>query len=114
MNKFIATCLEARVHAFDARTQHPAKGFAAAAPVALAGGATAWGAAHLPQDRDVAAVHAGDGSLSLLRYRYPDQRRLKVCGALFACMSLGSVGTCFWRAGVLWGRLLSGYLLIGA
>lgn len=25
MNKFVASCLEAQFHAFDARTQHPTK-----------------------------------------------------------------------------------------
>jgi hypothetical protein len=37
-----------------------------------------WGAAHLPQNRDVFATHSGDGEVSLLRYRYPDQRKVKV------------------------------------
>lgn len=36
-----------------------------------------WGAAHLPQDRDVLAAHAGDGSVALFKYCYPDQRRVK-------------------------------------
>ena len=37
-------------------------------------GATLWCVAHLPQNRDVWALTGGDGSLSLFRYRYPDQR----------------------------------------
>jgi len=44
----------------------------------LARGTTVWGAAHLPQNRDVFAAHAGDGGVSLFRYRYPDQRKIKV------------------------------------
>ncbi|KAF8061309.1 WDR92 [Scenedesmus sp. PABB004] len=90
MNKFVVTCLESQMHVFDARTQHPHKGFASLTQVvtgggggaaagggAGAGGSTVWGAHHLPQNRDVAMVAAGDGSLSLWRYRYPDQRKVK-------------------------------------
>ena len=44
----------------------------------LARGTTVWGAAHLPQNRDVLAAHTGGGEVALYRYRYPDQRRVKV------------------------------------
>lgn len=41
-------------------------------------GSTVWGAHHMPQNRDVAMIASGDGSLSLWKYQYPDQRRVKV------------------------------------
>lgn len=44
----------------------------------VAQGATVWGAHHLPQNREVFMVGAGDGSLYLYKYHYPDQRQIKV------------------------------------
>lgn len=41
-------------------------------------GSTLWGAHHLPQNRDVVMLAAGDGSVSLWKYQYPDQRKVKV------------------------------------
>jgi hypothetical protein len=55
------------------------KGFASLAE-RLSSGSTVWGAAHLPQDRDLFAAHAGDGGVGLYRYCYPDQRKVKVRG----------------------------------
>lgn len=43
MNKFLVTCLEAQMHAYDARTQHPAKGFASVT-AKIPQGTTVWGA----------------------------------------------------------------------
>jgi hypothetical protein len=40
-------------------------------------GTTIWGVKHLPQNREVFAVLGGDGSLSLFKYNYPEQRSLK-------------------------------------
>ena len=40
-------------------------------------GSTIWGVKHLPQNREVFAVLGGDGSLSLYKYNYPEQRSLK-------------------------------------
>jgi len=76
MNKFLVSCLEAQVHAYDARTQHPAKGFASVT-AKIPQGTTVWGSRTLPQNRDVCAVQGGDGTLYLYKYRYPDQRRIK-------------------------------------
>ena len=76
MNKFLVACLEAQFHAFDARTQHPKKGFASVTEK-VAQGATVWGVHHLPQNRDVSMVAAGDGSVHLYKYHYPDQRKVK-------------------------------------
>jgi len=84
MNKFLVSCLEAKVHAFDARTQHPTRGFAQhTLPVGgdtardQGGGLTVWGSRTLPQNRDVTAVLGGDGTLRLYRYRYPAPRRVE-------------------------------------
>ena len=74
MNKFVATCLESQLCLFDARTQHPARGFAARVDKLAARDATLWSAQHLPQSRDIFMLAGGDGSLSLHKYRYPDQR----------------------------------------
>lgn len=41
-------------------------------------GSTIWGCRHLPQNRDIFMICGGDGTLSLYKYRYPDQRKLKV------------------------------------
>lgn len=41
-------------------------------------GSTVWGAHPLPQNREVTMTASGDGSLSLWRYQYPDQRKIKV------------------------------------
>lgn len=54
-------------------------------------GATLWCVAHLPQNRDVWALTGGDGSLSLFRYRYPDQRcacvqSIRYCMGLSNCV----------------------------
>ena len=32
---------------------------------------------HLPQNRDVCMITAGDGRISLYKYKYPDQRKVK-------------------------------------
>jgi hypothetical protein len=68
----------ARAHAqgFASTTQHISSGAGAGSSSGC--GSTVWGAHHLPQNRDVAMVAAGDGSLSLWKYRYPDQRKVKV------------------------------------
>ncbi len=44
----------------------------------ITAGATVWGAQHLPQNREVFMVSAGDGNLYLYKYHYPDQRKVKV------------------------------------
>ena len=61
---------------YEARTQHPKRGFECLTQKAQAA-STLWGVKHLPQNRDVFAVCAGDGTLSLYKYCYPDQRQIK-------------------------------------
>ena len=41
-------------------------------------GATVWNISHLPQNREISMLGAGDGSLYLYKYHYPDQRKVKV------------------------------------
>uniref|UniRef100_A0A7S0VM47 Uncharacterized protein n=1 Tax=Polytomella parva TaxID=51329 RepID=A0A7S0VM47_9CHLO len=76
MNKILVGCLEAQLHVFDARTQHPTKGFASVTE-RVSAGATVWGCRPLPQNREIFMAGAGDGSLYLYKYHYPDQRRVK-------------------------------------
>lgn len=49
------------------------QGFASVAAT-VAQGSTLWGAAHTPQNRELFMITAGDGSLHLFKYHYPDQR----------------------------------------
>eukprot|EP00249_Psilotum_nudum_P016524 c25864_g1_i2 orf=606-1385(+) len=76
MNKCVVTTLEAKFHIFDLRTWHPEKGFACLTEK-MSHGTTVWGVRHLPQNREVFMVLGGDGSLSLFKYSYPEQRSLK-------------------------------------
>ncbi|KAJ7520737.1 hypothetical protein O6H91_19G020400 [Diphasiastrum complanatum] len=76
MNKLVATTLESQVHVYDLRTYHPEKGFASLAEK-MSHGTTVWGVKHLPQNREIFMVLGGDGSLSLYKYSYPEQRFLK-------------------------------------
>ncbi|KAG1665441.1 hypothetical protein FOA52_005783 [Chlamydomonas sp. UWO 241] len=76
MNKFSVGCLEAQFHVFDARTQHPKKGFSSLSDK-VATGATVWQIAPLPQNRELSIVGAGDGTLYMYKYHYPDQRKVK-------------------------------------
>eukprot|EP00877_Chromochloris_zofingiensis_P007606 jgi/Chrzof1/3099/Cz12g11200.t1 len=76
MNKFVVTCLESQFHVFDARTQHPKKGFASTVEK-VGQGSTLWCVSHLPQNRDLSMIAAGDGTLHLYKYCYPDQRKVK-------------------------------------
>ena len=40
----------------------------------VAKGSTLWGCFHTPQNRELFMVTAGDGSLHLCKYNYPDKR----------------------------------------
>eukprot|EP00884_Botryococcus_braunii_P001227 jgi/Botrbrau1/11104/Bobra.0219s0013.1 len=79
MNKFVVTCLESHFHVYDARTQHPTEGFAKVSQT-VTKGSTLWGVRHLPQNREIFMVYAGDGSCNLFKYHYPEQRRKDVKG----------------------------------
>ena len=43
-------------------------------------GSTVWNISSLPQNRELSMLGAGDGSLYLYKYHYPDQRKVKVSG----------------------------------
>ena len=73
MNKFAAACMDSQLSLYDARTQHPQHGFAGLTQ-RLPPAATLWAVHFLPSNRDVCMVAAGDGSLSLYKYHYPDKR----------------------------------------
>jgi len=60
MNKFVVTCLESQFHVYDARTHHPQEGFASLSET-TAKGASLWKPVHLPQNREVFMITAGDG-----------------------------------------------------
>jgi len=76
MNKFVVTCLESQFHVYDARTHHPQEGFASLSET-TAKGASLWKPVHLPQNREVFMITAGDGSAHLYKYKYPEQRKVK-------------------------------------
>jgi len=68
---------------YDLRTQNPKEGFACVSQTlqyqgnAQAHKPTAWAGKHLPQKRDLWMTTAGDGTLSLWKYSYPQQRKRK-------------------------------------
>lgn len=67
MNKLVACTLEGKFHIFDLRTCHPEHGFAelkCEAPKS-----TLWCCKHLPQNRDLFVVMAGNGTMNLYKYR---------------------------------------------
>ncbi|EFJ31601.1 hypothetical protein SELMODRAFT_87329 [Selaginella moellendorffii] len=76
MNKLVATTLEATFHVYDMRTHHPENGYSSLTEK-VSHGTTIWGVKHLPQNRDIFAVLGGDGSVSIYKYSYPDQRSMK-------------------------------------
>jgi hypothetical protein len=61
-----------------------AQGFASVSQ-SVSTGSTLWGAHHMPQNRDAVMLAAGDGSVSLWKYQYPDQRKVKVGVAALSC-----------------------------
>ncbi|KAJ3359204.1 WD repeat-containing protein 92 [Allomyces javanicus] len=71
-NKLVATTLEANVHVFDLRTQHPERGFASLRE-READASTVWTVRHVPQNRDLFVTSSGKGTLSLYN-NYPKSR----------------------------------------
>ncbi|KAI9173232.1 hypothetical protein H9P43_007363 [Blastocladiella emersonii ATCC 22665] len=74
-NKLVAGTLEAGVHVFDLRTQHPELGFAGLRET-QPGNATVWAVRHSPHNRELFVASSGLGALSLYRYRYPAPSRV--------------------------------------
>lgn len=75
MNKCAVATLEGKFHVFDMRTHNKERGGYAGVEEKFPTGATLWGCTHLPQNRDLWMVGGGDGTVSLYKYAYPDQRR---------------------------------------
>jgi WD40 repeat protein len=79
MNKLIVSGLEGKFRVYDMRTYHPEHGYAGCeTDLSKQAGkkSTVWGSYVLPQNREVFAVNAGS-ELSLFKYSYPDQRKIK-------------------------------------
>lgn len=72
MNKMMACGLGGRVHLWDLATFNKQSGFAECNQ--KLDQATLWQVAHLPQNRDVSMICAGNGSLHLMNYHYPEKR----------------------------------------
>ena len=76
MNKLHASCLEGKLLTFDLRTYHPTAGFARVT-TGLGNKATVWQTRTLPQNREISACFSGGGDLTVHKYMYPTQRRVK-------------------------------------
>lgn len=73
MNKLIATALEGLVSVFDLRTLNKDEGFART-NLCMKDRTTVWLGKPLPQNRDLFMASAGNGTLHLYKYKYPQQR----------------------------------------
>lgn len=73
---FLAKCLIAEPLPHDSLPDM--QGFASTAAT-VAQGSTLWGAAHSPQNRELFMLSAGDGSVHLFKYHYPDKRHATFC-----------------------------------
>jgi WD40 repeat protein len=74
MNKLLTAGIDCRICAYDLRTRHPVRGFAATEAHAVSSEAkhpTAWFARPLPQNREIFATGTGNGMVSVWRYEYP-------------------------------------------
>lgn len=75
MNKLGVSTLESCMVQYDLRTYHPEEGFAGRKEKVTK--STLWGCHYLPQNREVFASCGGNGSVSLFKYHYPEERSLK-------------------------------------
>lgn len=75
MNKLGVSTLESNMIVYDLRTYHPEEGFAGRKEKVTK--ATLWGCHFLPQNREVFASCGGNGSISLFKYSYPEERSIK-------------------------------------
>ena len=73
-NKLVAACLDGRFTVWDAATIHAQRGMARVDGRTDAPCATLWGVRHMPQNRDVWAMHDGAGTAWLYTYQYPHAR----------------------------------------
>ncbi|KAI9217312.1 WD repeat-containing protein 92-like protein [Blastocladiella britannica] len=72
-NKLAIGTLEAGLHVYDLRTQHPESGFASLRHT-LPGTSTVWNVKHSPHNRDLMAATSGQGGISIFKYNYPSKR----------------------------------------
>jgi WD40 repeat protein len=75
MNKLGVSTLESTMVVYDLRTYHPTEGFAGRKEKVTK--STLWGCHFLPQNREVFASCGGNGSVSLFKYSYPEERKIK-------------------------------------
>lgn len=68
------------------QSQAAVQGFAGFREV-VPGDSALWGCAHLPQHREMSAVHGGDGHLRLYKYHYPDRRPVPSLPPTACCFS---------------------------
>jgi WD40 repeat protein len=74
-NKLGVSTLESCMCLYDLRTYHPTEGYAGRKEKVTK--STLWGCHFLPQNREVFATCGGNGSISLFKYSYPEERKLK-------------------------------------
>lgn len=75
MNKLGVSTLESTLVVYDLRTYHPTEGFAGRKEKVTK--STLWGAHFLPQNREVFASCGGNGTITLFKYSYPEERSIK-------------------------------------
>mmetsp|Transcript_20113 Transcript_20113/g.53688 ORF Transcript_20113/g.53688 Transcript_20113/m.53688 type:complete len:357 (-) Transcript_20113:182-1252(-) len=75
MNKLGVSTLESCLVVYDLRTYHPTEGFAGRTERITK--STLWGCHFLPQNREVFATCGGNGSISMFKYSYPEERVIK-------------------------------------
>lgn len=72
MNKLGVSTLESNLVVYDLRTYNPTEGFAGRKEKVTK--STLWGCHFLPQNREVFASCGGNGSITLFKYSYPEER----------------------------------------
>lgn len=72
MNKLGVSTLESVVAVYDLRTYSPTEGFAGRQERVTK--STLWGTHFMPQNREVFATCGGNGSITLFKYSYPEER----------------------------------------
>ncbi|CAE8711058.1 unnamed protein product, partial [Polarella glacialis] len=74
-NKLGVSTLESTLVVYDLRTYHPTEGYAGRKEKVTK--STLWGAHFLPQNREVFASCGGNGTITLFKYSYPEERSIK-------------------------------------
>jgi WD40 repeat protein len=74
-NKLGVSTLESTLIVYDLRTYHPTEGYAGRKEKVTK--STLWGCHYLPQNREVFASCGGNGSVTMFKYSYPEERVMK-------------------------------------